>query len=35
VHYLFRDREMSPHSLPAPIDALVPEHLSTASFGVG
>jgi hypothetical protein len=35
VHNLFRDRESTPHALPAPIDALVPNNLSTATFGVG
>jgi hypothetical protein len=35
VHNLFRDRESTPNALPAPIDALVPEKLATATFGVG
>jgi hypothetical protein len=36
VHNLFRDdRETVRHALPAPIDALVPRMLETATFGVG
>lgn len=35
VHNLFRPREATRHALSAPLDALVPPQLATATFGVG
>jgi hypothetical protein len=32
---LFQPREANSHALCAPIDALAPKDLSTATFGVG
>lgn len=35
MHTLFNSRDSAPHAMTASLDALAPQALATATFGVG